>query len=354
MERRVTVRDIAAEVGLHFTTVAEALRDSPRVKEETKRRVQEAADRMGYRVDPMLTALSAYRRGKRQPVYQGNLAWINGFGEPDFFVRNRGFYSGCFAGAKKRGSELGYRLESFWLAEPRMSAPRASRILRSRNMAGVIVGPMPLGVDELNLQWDKFCSVRIGYSVRALKLTTVVSDQFSNMRWLYEKMLGLGFRRIGFACPQLVDDRVNNRWSGAYLSMQTRYGRQECLEPFFDDEIQCSKAAFLRWHETTQPDVIITGGGTNYYEFLLEDGISVPEEVQLVSIHAEGLDNPQAGIRQNSELVGMVSVDQLVGVIHRFFHGLEPYPKTVTVRGEWKDGISFDARLAPASGPEGK
>jgi DNA-binding LacI/PurR family transcriptional regulator len=171
---------------------------------------------------------------------------------------------------------------------------------------------------------------------------------------LYEKLISLGFSRIGFACPRAIDDRVNNRWSGAYLSMQMRYANQKRLEPFLDAEIQGSRDEFLVWYETTKPDVIITGGEKNYYNFLLEAGISVPRNVQVVSIHAEGEDNPQAGIKQNAELVGTASVDQLVAVIHRFTHGLEPYPKTVTVRGEWKDGKSFDEGLAPGRKPEGK
>jgi LacI family transcriptional regulator len=87
--RRVTVRDIAEEVGLHFTTVAEALRGSSRIKEATRLRVEEAAERMGYRPDPILSALSAYRSSDMRSSFQGVIVWINGFPSKNRFTEEK-------------------------------------------------------------------------------------------------------------------------------------------------------------------------------------------------------------------------------------------------------------------------
>lgn len=345
--RRVTVRDIAAEIGVHFTTVAEALRDSPRVKEATKKKVRAAAERMGYRADPMLSALSAYRTQNHKPSFQGTLVWINGFGERDFFSKSHGFYADCYAGARRRCQELGYRLEPFWMSEPGMSAARASQILDSRRASGVIVGPMPHGVDELDLFWDKFCSVRIGYSLRNSELTTVIADQFGNARLLFEKLKSHGFQRIGFACPEIQDKRTNNHWLGGYLAAQQTQAEHERLEPFIEAATSDTSSYFLAWFEEQRPDALICGGGLRYCDALERAGYQIPEQVSVVSLHADSYDRDLAGVMQNGEDVGTASVDHLVAVIHRFKVGLETHPKVVTISGRWKDGSTFRA-LAPA------
>lgn len=56
-----TIRDIAREAGVSVATVSRVTHDDPRVVEPTKRRVQEAIDRLGYRPSSIGRALS-YRR----------------------------------------------------------------------------------------------------------------------------------------------------------------------------------------------------------------------------------------------------------------------------------------------------
>ncbi len=49
LDARPTLKTIAAETGLAVATVSRALKDAPDIGEETKRRVREAAARLGYR-----------------------------------------------------------------------------------------------------------------------------------------------------------------------------------------------------------------------------------------------------------------------------------------------------------------
>ena len=57
MSKSITIYDIAKEVGLSHTTVSQALRGLPSVKEETRVRVQEAAHRLGYRRNNFASSL---------------------------------------------------------------------------------------------------------------------------------------------------------------------------------------------------------------------------------------------------------------------------------------------------------
>lgn len=344
-ERRITVRDIAEEVGLHFTTVAEALRGSTRIKESTRVRILKAAEKMGYRPDPVLSALSSYRSSQLRRSFQGVLAWINGVQPNKEFIKEKSFYSDCYTGALNRSKSLGYNLELFWVGDARMTGKRISQILTSRNIVGVIVGPMPKMNDQLHLEWESFTSVRIGYSLKDSRITNVISDQFQNTRELFDKAYRDGFRKIGFACPRYLDNRVSNKFLGGYLSMAYQYFKEPPVPLFIDEDPGGDPKAFLKWYKENKPDVIIAGGRSTYYKFLVGAGVSVPQDVQFLCMHAEYLKSPVAGISQNGLIVGASAVDHLISMIQGFKVGLETHPKTTMIPGRWIDGKSYDPSL---------
>lgn len=59
MPERVTLSDVARDVGVSAKTVSEALRGKGGVAEETARRIHDAAERLGYAVDPRARRRSA-------------------------------------------------------------------------------------------------------------------------------------------------------------------------------------------------------------------------------------------------------------------------------------------------------
>ena len=75
MFQRVTLRDIAKDAGVHFTTVGLALRNDPRVTPATAARVQASARKLGYAHDAMLSALSLYRHRNSQR-FAGVIAYV--------------------------------------------------------------------------------------------------------------------------------------------------------------------------------------------------------------------------------------------------------------------------------------
>src|SRR5205823_37461 len=62
---RPTIRDVAREAGVGLGTVSRVLGGSPRVAEQTRRRVREVIARLGYRPSPSARALS---RGRSQTI----------------------------------------------------------------------------------------------------------------------------------------------------------------------------------------------------------------------------------------------------------------------------------------------
>jgi DNA-binding LacI/PurR family transcriptional regulator len=63
MVGRVSIRDVAGEAGVSVTTVSHALNGKGRLHPETRRRVREVADRLGYRPNPAARSLVSGRTG---------------------------------------------------------------------------------------------------------------------------------------------------------------------------------------------------------------------------------------------------------------------------------------------------
>lgn len=120
----VTQKDIAREVGVSQTVVSDVLQDRPRgrVTPETRRRIFEAADRMGYRRNASAVALRS--RKSHQVAYvlaQEEAGYSDRLGEP------------IVGGVARTLAEAGYRL----VLEMAPTRGEAARILHETLASGV-------------------------------------------------------------------------------------------------------------------------------------------------------------------------------------------------------------------------
>lgn len=332
---RVSQKDIAAKAGVHITTVSLALRDSPRLPLETRERIRQLAEDMGYSPDPMLSALTAYRKSAKVSRYQGTLAWLNTIprSEPD----NLGYKAGALA----RCAELGYVLEEFHVAD--MSLPRISRVLRARNITGIFLPPQPGRLAHINFDWQNFSAISFGYSLARPRLHVVTNAQYRSVHIAIRAMRARGYRRIGFATVQATDIRTDRNFSSGYLAEQRRYNEKYSIPMFiFDDVADARRKNFIKnfgaWHEAHKPDAVLSLDG-EVSGALKELGIS-PEACG----HASLMTTPEgdlAGVYQNGPMIGRTAVDFLVGMIHRNERGIPSVPLYILVDSTWRDAPSL-------------
>ena len=175
---KATLEDVANRAGVHRTTVSLALRDHPRNPQQTRERIKGLAEKLGYRVNPLVSALMQSRRmGKG--VKHVTLAYVTshptrygwspegGHDRPNFFP-----------GAVERASDFGYKLEHFWLTEPGMSTERFCNILSVRGINGLLIGRLPPGETSMELHWNRFSCVALGMTLRSPQLHHVTENHF--------------------------------------------------------------------------------------------------------------------------------------------------------------------------------
>ena len=150
-DRRVSVRDMAKQLGVSHSAVSLALRNSTQVSEKLRENVRQLAEELGYQPDPMLTALSNYRRGKSTKPVQSVIAWINAWKRPGQ-LRESKECDAYWAGTSHAARKLGYRLEEIRMGadlaaapEPDPHSPRHPRDPRCRLMRRSPTGAISRG-----------------------------------------------------------------------------------------------------------------------------------------------------------------------------------------------------------------
>jgi len=159
------MKEIAARAGVSIATVSLALKSSPQIGPDNARRIRELADRMGYQMNPLVSALMQTRRSRSKPELHPSLALITDHPTRDGWQISATLRA--FEGAaRSRVEQCGYRLETFWRGEPGMTDQRLSQILHARGVRGVLLFPFANPLAELDLDWQHFATIALGFSIQ--------------------------------------------------------------------------------------------------------------------------------------------------------------------------------------------
>jgi len=334
-DKRVTQQDIATELGLHRSTVSLALRNSPSIPLKTREQVFAVAEKLGYRPDPMLSALAAYRERHRPQGYEGTLAWLfNSMGGFDW--RTGPLYQQYFAGAKEQAQRRGYRLEIFDINSDGMTPRRMASILQARNIQGILVCPQPTDYRELNLPWENFSAVTFGYTLKWPTLHRITATQFRGVTKIVNKLRELGYERIGFTLTDQVNQRTDQNYLAAYVTDEYRHSRSFAIPPLKAD-LKQDPEALLQWIQQYSIEVVVSPD-TRPLDIMRRYQLRVPEEVGLASCSVDSADSEISGICENSVQIGYTAVDFLVAMIHRGENGIPQHPQHILVEGSWSPG----------------
>lgn len=335
---RVLLKDVAHAVGVSIQSVSLALRGEPGVSDALRKKISKTAAEMGYTPDPVLSSLIAYRKSKQRPRFAGTIAFIHSFETSLVHQVKKRYYVRYYEAALERARELGFHLEEFSLNQPLMSQGRLDSILWARGVRNLILAPQPHPFTRLNLNWDRYSAVTIGFSVQEPRLHVVANNQFLSMLICAQELLALGYRRIGLVITKEQDQRVNYRWTGGFLAAQANFMRPESRIPpallteGLDED-------FEDWVLRYQPDAVISGlpellERFETYGYRCPDNIGFAMPYNQNFAHREHI----AQIDEKPELVGRTTVDLLSGMYLRNERGIPEKPLNLLVEGVWKPG----------------
>lgn len=338
------MRDLAIRLGITHVTVSMALRDNPRVSVATREKVKKLADELGYRPDPMLSALATYRGNKATSGIHSAVAWINAWEKPED-LRSYKEFDLYWKGATKCAEKFGYRLEEFRI-DKQMSPQRLHQIFRARNIRGVLLPPQRTQPDWEGFPWDEYSVARFGRTLKSPSSHLVTADQLTNTYIAVGKMRERGYHRIGLVGQGIGLDPRGPHFTAGFLSAREELHDEKSLPIFCVNGPVNRKIVerFRKWLASHKPDALLCTD--NYCELLQQANLRVPEDiaVAVTSVLDGGADS---GMDQHPEEIGRVGMLLLNSLINDRARGTPPVFRQILVEGTWADGTSLPDRRKP-------
>jgi LacI family transcriptional regulator len=348
--KRITMAEVARAAGVHQTTVSLALRNDPRLPRATRQRLRALAERLGYRPDPMLSALNFYRSSRdaaRPPPTMAFVMRSRADHPPEHFFTDEQFYRG----ARRAADRLGYRLVGFQIGHAPSEGARLSRILRSRGIDGVIIGPLDVGLRELAMDWDCFSALCIESQHLGLSLHTVANHQTGGTRTAVRRLFELGYERVGLAVGALEEASIGQAFTTGYLIAIHEHADRTLIPPLLlhSDSEAATAARIGAWIRRHRIDGLLSNW-SNILDLLKTAGLRVPRDIGVATLDVHPHRGAVAGIDQCHELVGERAVEALALLMKTNQRGLIRQPNTTLIDGLWQDGPELPPRGPVHSG----
>lgn len=333
----ITQQDVARATGLSQTAVSLALRNSPGVSAETIRAVRTAARKLGYRPDPLVSALMAQRSKRHPEALRAKIAFLTAFERRDEW-RASAYVAGCFVGARRAAAARGYLCETVWLREPGISSQRLSTILWTQNVQGLLFAPLPVDYPPIEIEWGKFAALSLDYSLLRPVLNRVTDDHAFGIERVLAEILRRGYRRPGLVLRASQDVRTHHTRLGVFLVNRGLQPQLEAVPPLILPEDRWDDARFAAWVRRERPDVVLTE------ELALPSaaralGLRVPTDLGIAFFHKEQPARALSGLQIDSAAIGATAASLLIRMIETNERGEARVPTTTLVQSfTWHDG----------------
>lgn len=340
--------DVARAAGVHQTTVSLALRNDPRLPRETRVRIRALAESMGYRPDPMLSALNFYRTSRDTAKTQPTIAFLM-HSRKNLPAENFSADERFLKGAGQACDRMGFRIVPVPIENSPTEGTRLTRVLRSRGIYGVILASLHVTLREFALDWDCFSALCIESQHLRLSLHTVANNQTGATRTAVRRLIELGYRRIGVAVGEIEETSLGKPFSAGHLLEIHGHHRIPFIDPLLlrvgaDARLAATLGAWVRRNRI---DAVLSNW-SNVPALLKIHGLRVPEDVGFATLDHNQLRGAAAGIRQSHELVGERAAEGLALLMKTNQRGLITLPNTTLIDGVWQDGPELPPKRAPA------
>jgi LacI family transcriptional regulator len=287
MRRNTTIRDVAMEAGVSVTTVSHALNqvNGARVKAETRERVRQVADRLGY-------APNGLARGLRRQQSQ-TLAILSDT------IATTPYAGQIILGAQQKAAELGWVMMLYSTGDDPALEKREVRSLLQHQVDGVLYATMYHRKVIVPASLHRLPVVLLDCVSDDPELSSVVPDEYGAAHGAMQELLDHGHRRIGFITN--IDDvpATHGRLKGYRNSLRAagiRYDPRLVAADISETPGGYRTAARLltQPHRPTAIFAYNDRMAMGAYRAARELGLEIPHDLSIVSIDnqpiiAEGL-----------------------------------------------------------------
>jgi LacI family transcriptional regulator len=348
-DKHPTFADIAKQAGVCKATVSLAMRNNPRIPIETRDRIKDIALKMGYRLNPLVSAnMAQIRRSKPRGASKATIGLLNTFIDEQLKDKRVEWHiqSRFLKGAKRRSEELGFDFDFLEFDLAYYSGDRIQQVLMSRRVSGLVLGPLRFSNMELNLDWSKFAVSSIGFSDTLGNIPSVFYDNFRCMQDVLECLSKRGYRRIGFITDSENELRGGHLWNAGFLEYQNRVVDSNDRVPILripKPELLFGASDFESmhfWYKKNKPDVVIAFR-SQILDFFQGLGYKVPEDFGYMVLNWSSKTDGCSGYRQCHEEMAEVAVNIVSERLYNNERGELTKPRTTLLRGDFVEGFTL-------------
>jgi LacI family transcriptional regulator len=324
----VSSKDVAKRAGVSQSTVSRVINNSPSVKPETRRKVLQAIEELGYQ--PNLIARSLVTNSTR------TLALISGTLSNGFFVETT---KSIIDLATKRG----YKTMVYF--EGAMDLRDAFDSIRGAKVDGILLSTIKLD-DPMFEEIEKSGIPYMMFNRRPRKDgiyvgNYVVSDNFAAGALITRHLLELGHRRIAYITGEPNVSTFFERQLG-FESALKEAGISQPPELYHvcDTSVaEVEKITFKLMHMSNRPTAILCATDAmalSCMDAILSMGIRIPEEVSLAGIDDIRMSSHRAiqltSVGHHKFAMGEIAAENLIEMVEK---GVEPdQPRQIILKPE--------------------
>jgi DNA-binding LacI/PurR family transcriptional regulator len=337
----MNVRQLAKLCGVSRSTVSLALRDSPLIAAATRARIRQLAARLGYHPDPAI-ALQMARIARRSGAATGETIALLSPWPEDRAWRSNWILEQFHDGIIEQATELGYRVEEFWLRAPGMNGARLRQIFEFRGIRGVVGLNHPDSAGGRLIDFSGMAAVVLGRTLAEPGVPAVDHDHFGGMRLALAQLTARGYQRIGLA---LFDDweeraRTCHQWEAAFALHQQSIPAGNRVPVFVGLKNQTGRLA--AWFQRHRPDAVVSAH--HWGRALLPEARSAAaRDAGFACLMWRQASDACAGVDMHCTAAGRIAAAMVHARLTAQSTPALPPLQTTLVAGVWRDGPSLAA-----------
>ena len=321
MNKRPTIKDIAAKLDLHHTTVSRALHNHPDVQSKTRERVLDMAKKLNYQPNILAQNLKAQR--------------TNTIGVIVPEIKHH-FFSSVISGIEEVAYEAGYVILLSQSNENYEREVQNTKALISNNVAGLIVS-----ISQTTKNADHFkmflksggALVFFDRVCEDLEVNKVVVDDHSGAFMGTQHLIEEGYKKIAHLGGSRGISITEARYNGYLDALKTqniKINQDYCYFGGFHEKNGKDGMEFLL-NLSDPPDAVIAVNdpvALGAYDAIKNRGLNIPGDIAIVGFS----DNPicrivspqLTTIRQPTYEMGKKAMEMLIGQINNGDDNLKP------------------------------
>lgn len=311
MKTRVSIKDIAEQAGVSHSTVSRALQGTGRMSEETRARILELADELGYTPDALAQSLV---RGSTRTVG----VVVTTIADP--------FVAGIVAGIEEVAGQAGYTV---LLGASHMNPDREIEVvenLRQRRVDAVIVTASRVG-DHYSRHLQRFGApiVLVNNMVKGEYLYAITCEQTEGANQAINYLIRLGHKRIayiGSPSRQLSSQMRQQGYETALNDAGIPIDPALIVNPPGAQDVIAGQTALQQlW--PARPTVIFAYNDLTAIGVMMaarQMGIRIPQELSIIGFDdieaTEFVTPPLTTVHQPREAMGRAAMQMALDLLH--------------------------------------